>query len=106
MQCDAPGSPDDATNTNDEWVELVNSGSAAVDLTGWTLHDEGPNYTFTFSGFTLVPGAAVMIHTGSGADTATDLFWGRSQHVWNNTGTDIAYLVNSSGTIVATKSCR
>lgn len=105
MQCDAPGSPDDASNTNDEWVELVNNG-AAVDLTGWTLHDEGPNYTYTFSGLTLAPGDGIKVHTGSGADTATDLYWGRNQHVWNNTGTEIAYLVNPSGTLVASKNCR
>ena len=105
MQCDAPGSPDDASNTNDEWVELVNNG-AAVDLTGWTVHDEGPNYTYAFSGLTLAPGGAVKVHTGSGTDTSTDLYWGRNQHVWNNTTMDIAYLVNPSGALVTSKNCR
>ena len=106
VQCDATGSPDDAHNINEEWVEVVNTGSA-VSLSGWTVHDEGPNYTFAFpSGFTLAGGGRVKIHSGSGTDTATDLYWGRSQHVWNNTGVDIAYLVNGTGSVVAQKSCR
>ena len=105
LQCDAPGTPDDATNTNDEWVEIVSPGGA-VDLTGWIVHDEGANYSFVLPSFTLGPGARVMIHTGVGQNTATDLYWSRSQHVWNNTGTEIAYLANPAGALVATKSCR
>jgi competence protein ComEC len=103
MQCDAPGS-DSASNVVDEWVELVNSGPA-ISLTGWGLHDEGPNYTYSFpSAFTLPVGGRVKIHSGSGTDTATDLYWGRSQHVWNNTG-DTASLVNASGALVTSKGC-
>jgi hypothetical protein len=55
MQCDAPGSPDDASNVNDEWVELVNTGGAAATLTGWKIHDEGPNFTYTFRASASAP---------------------------------------------------
>jgi hypothetical protein len=106
MQCDAPESPDDASNDNDEWVELVNSGGAAIGLTGWKIHDEGPNYACTFPSFTLGGGGRVKLHTGSGTNTATDLYWGQRSHVWNNTGTENAYLVDTGGREVTKKTCR
>jgi hypothetical protein len=103
MQCDAPGS-DSAANVAEEWVEVVNNGPA-VSLNGWTLHDEGPNFTYSFpAGFTIPAGGRVKVHSGSGVDTASDLYWARSQHVWNNTG-DTAYLVNGSGAVVASEIC-
>jgi competence protein ComEC len=107
MQCDAPGTPDDASNVNDEWVEIINNASNGESMQQWTVHDEGPNYTYAFkNGFLLPAGGHVKLHTGTGTDTATDLYWGRSQHVWNNTGVDNAYLVAPSGTVVTSKSCR
>lgn len=51
------------------------------------LHDEGPNYTYTFPTYTLGAAAKVKLHTGAGTDNATDLYWGQASHVWNNTGT-------------------
>jgi hypothetical protein len=106
MQCDAPGTPDDASNVNDEWVEVVNGGASAAALAGWKVHDEGPNFTYTFPNFTLGAGGRVKLHTGSGANSATDLYWGQGGHVWNNTGTEIAYLLSSSGAEITSKSCR
>lgn len=103
MQCDAPGSPDDAGNANEEWVTVTNTGAAA-DLSGWTIADEAGN-TYAFSsGFTLGPGASMTLHTGTGADTGRDLYWGRAQHVWNNGG-DTAFLKNAGGGVVASRSC-
>jgi hypothetical protein len=106
MQCDAPGTPDNAGNVNEEWVEIVNAGATAVDLAGWTVHDEGSNYTYTFPSLTLASGASVKLHTGSGVNTPTDVYWGQGSHVWNNTGVENAYLVSPSGAQIASKSCR
>jgi lamin tail-like protein/uncharacterized protein DUF1524 len=104
MQCDAPGSPDDATNINDEWVEIANGGVVGYDLTGWTVVDEaGNSYTFP-TGRVLDPDTKVRVHSGQGTNTGTDLFWGRSQHVWNNGG-DVASLRDSADTLLATKAC-
>ena len=93
IQFDAPGK-DNATNINEEWVRVSGSG----DMTSWTLGDESSHvYTFP-DGFML--GGTVTIHTGSGEDTATDLYWGRGSHVWNNNG-DTAYLKDAGGNIVS-----
>jgi hypothetical protein len=43
---------------------------------------------------------------GSGQDSATHVYWGQGGHVWNNTGTENAYLLDANGTEVTKKSCR
>lgn len=54
-------------------------------MTGWTLQDAAAT-TYTFPTFTLPCGGIVKVHTDSGTNTATDLWWGRSSAVWNNSG--------------------
>ena len=85
----------------EEWVAVANGDPAAVNLTGWTIADEGTRNTYTFPLFTLSPGADVTVHSGAGNDTATDLYWGRSSAVWNNDG-DTATLADANGTVVST----
>lgn len=83
-----------------EYVRIENSGGSSANMTGWTLRDDA-NHVFTFPTFTLNPSAFVRVWVKSGTNTATDLYWGRSQAVWNNTG-DCAYLRNSGGTPIDT----
>jgi lamin tail-like protein len=73
---DPPGS-----NLSGERVLLENQGSAAADLSGWTLRPQtGP--VFTFPAFSLPPGAQVRVWTRAGANNSTDLYWGRDAVVW------------------------
>ncbi|KAF5032084.1 Lamin Tail Domain protein [anaerobic digester metagenome] len=90
-----------ALDLQEEWVTVTNGASEPVDLTGWTIADEGMRNTYTFPVFTLDSGADVTVHSGSGNDTATDLYWGRSSAVWNNDG-DTATLADANGTVVST----
>ncbi|BBL68733.1 MBL fold metallo-hydrolase [Methanoculleus chikugoensis] len=85
----------------EEWIAVANGDPAAVNLTGWTIADEGMRNTYTFPVFTLDPGAGVTVHSGAGNDTATDLYWGRGSPVWNNDG-DLATLADANGTVVST----
>ena len=41
----------------------------------------------------------MTVHTGSGVDNSTDLFWGSGRAIWNNDH-DTAYLYNSEGELV------
>ncbi|HET7173271.1 MAG TPA: lamin tail domain-containing protein [Nocardioidaceae bacterium] len=96
-------SGDDNYELDSEWIELRNGGSGSVSLAGWRISDASI-HTFAFpAGFTLPAGGTVRVHTGSGRDTATDLYWGEGSAVWNNDG-DTATLRNGSGATVAT--CR
>lgn len=60
--------------------------------------DAGQEYTVP-DGVTLDPGAQITLHTGSGADTATDLYWGSGRPIWNNDG-DTVIVTTDEGTEV------
>ena len=71
-------------------------------MTGWSIHDQGPNFTYRFpAGYTLAPEASVTVRSGGPAGPG-ELAW-TSRSVWNNTG-DTAYLVNAGGGVVSTSS--
>jgi hypothetical protein len=86
-------------NLNMEWIEILNAGNADCSLDGWTLSDQ-QNHTYAFSNFTIKAGAAARIHTGSGNDTASDLYFNRKVPIWNNDG-DVATLKDAAGMVVA-----
>jgi endonuclease YncB( thermonuclease family) len=99
---DASGN--DNNNLNDEYVVFENSGTGAIDLSGWTVEDEA-SHTYSFpSGFTLDAGAQVTLHTGTGSDTNSDLYWGNTgSAVWNNGG-DTVSVYDDSGALYTSKS--
>ena len=83
----------------DEYALIVNDGEDDQDMTGWTLRDsDGHSYSFP-AGFELESLGEVWVWTMSGADTNEDLYWGRSEPVWDDDG-DTAYLQDDSDTLV------
>lgn len=97
INADAAG--DDRNNLNDETITFENTGEETLDLSGWTISDEvGQSYTVP-AGVTLPPGATVTLHTGSGQNTETDLYWGSGRPIWNNGG-DVITVTASDGTQV------
>ena len=58
-------------------------------------------HTYRFaSGVSVKPGATITLKTGVGRNTTSTRFWGRSYGaVWNNTGTEYAYLRDGNGTL-------
>jgi len=89
---------DDRKNLNGEYVVIENKGSKDVDLTGWILKDES-NHRYIFPSFILKAGSTVTVHTGSGTNTETELYWGSGSPLWNNDG-DTAYLYNKDGELI------
>ena len=101
-QYDSPGT-DDRSNAslNAEWISLINSGSRAVNLRGYTIRDAA-GHVFTFGAVTIAAnGGWLWLHTGTASNTARNQYWRSSAYIWNNTG-DTAYLRNASGTTVDT----
>ncbi|MFC4359096.1 lamin tail domain-containing protein [Halobium salinum] len=93
---------DDRERLTEETVTLRNAGDAPVDLSGWTLRDEaGHEYRFP-DGTVLAPGTTVTVHTGSGTDTDSELYWDADGPVWNNDG-DTVVLINADGDRVLTE---
>ncbi|MBU0595320.1 lamin tail domain-containing protein, partial [Candidatus Bipolaricaulota bacterium] len=94
---DADG--DDAVNLTDEYFALQNTGSQPIDLSGWTVSNErGAVFRFP-AGFTLALGAVVTIHSGTGTNSASILYWHAGAPVWSDTS-DIAVLRDASGLII------
>jgi phosphatidylserine/phosphatidylglycerophosphate/cardiolipin synthase-like enzyme len=85
-------------DTLSEYVQIQNTGGATLNMTNWTLSDVA-GHTYTFPAFTLAAGASVKIWTNGGTNDSANLYWGRAQAVWNNTG-DTAFLRNAQGELV------
>jgi endonuclease/exonuclease/phosphatase family metal-dependent hydrolase len=92
------------SDVNGEFVELVNAGGTAADLSGWTVSDStGVRHTFA-SGTTLAAGAAIVVFGGAAGIPA-----GLSNAVGASTGTlglgnsgDTVTVKSSAGTTVNT----
>jgi hypothetical protein len=95
-QFDAPGN--DATNLNGEYVCFRNVGDYAADMHNWHVRDQDGHNTLLWE-VALRPGAAVRLHSGSGTDTATDIYWGSDVEIWDNGG-DTVYLRDASWNLV------
>lgn len=96
---DAAGN--DNNNLNDEYVvfRVLVSGS----LAGHSVEDEAGHH-YGFPSRVFQAGQVFKLHTGSGTDTQTDLYWGKTgTAVWNNTG-DTVKLLDPQGHVVLSQS--
>ena len=74
----------DNLNVNGEYVTLLNSSAAAIEIGGWSLC-KGASLCFTFpSGASNPPNGSVRLHAGSGLTTDTSFYMGHGRAVWNN----------------------
>lgn len=97
IRADAEGRDDE--NLNDEWIEIANTGTRSVSLTGWSLRDAESVHRYSFpSGFILDGSTTIRISTGCGANERDHLYWCASGPVWNNSG-DVGYLLDPEGRI-------
>ena len=97
IEADPPG--DDNDRLNDEFIVLHDAGPDSADMTGWMIRDESSTNRYTVpEGTVLTAGARVIVHTGYGVDTASDLYW-CSGPVWSNRG-DTAIVQAPNGTVV------
>jgi hypothetical protein len=85
-------------DVNNEQVQLANFPDLPVDLQGWKLQDEASN-SFVFPLLTIFPGGIIYVHSMSGVNSSTDLFWGSSGSVWSQ-GEKVT-LLDASGTLRA-----
>jgi hypothetical protein len=63
-----------------EAVVIVNEGDQA-DLTGWTLSNPR-GQVYTFGNVLLLKENFINLHTTSGVDIPTDLFWNQEEAIW------------------------
>ncbi len=83
-----------------EAVVIANDGNRQIQLANWRLED-GQGNVYVFKPFILFgDGANVVLHTGPGADTTFDLYWGLAFAVWESGET--ATLRDADGTVRTT----
>lgn len=83
-----------------EAIQIVNSGARQITLLGWQIRDE-TGFTYTFGQVTLFgEGAGILIHTETGVDGPTDLYWGLESPVWQPGET--VTLTDDTGSILTT----
>lgn len=89
-----------AGQLTEEAVSISNLGSRPAALLNWRLMD-AEGHIYTFGQVTLFgDGAAIVVHTESGRDGPSDLFWGQEQPVWQSGET--VTLQDAEGTTQAT----
>ena len=87
------------SNEPDEYVEIENTGSQAVDLTNWYLKDQG-THRFVFPPLSMEPGQVCRVYTSQDHPEDCSLsFEESSSAIWNNGG-DCAFLFTQDGSLV------
>ena len=88
----------DPQGTDVQREQVVVHSDDAVNLGGWTLRDAARRpHVYTFApACRLSAGGTLRLWTGRGNDDAGNVYWGRRQAVWNNTG-DVAILLDPEG---------
>jgi hypothetical protein len=93
---------DEVVSVAEEFVELVNSGSAAVDLSGWTISDSAlVRHTFA-NGTMLGAGQAIVVFGGPAGIPGglTNAVAATSGALGLSNGGDTVTVKNGAGTVV------
>ena len=99
---DPPGK-DLAKNSgyNQEYIQVKNTGSSTLTLTGYVIRDNGPQ-KFSFpTGTKLGAGKTLTIRSGTGRNSSSTLYWNKASYIWNNTG-DSARTYTDKGKLLET----
>ncbi|WP_167768640.1 lamin tail domain-containing protein [Haloarcula amylovorans] len=97
IHADAPGN--DHENLNEEYITFDNTGSQAVDISGYVISDTADHEYTVPEGTTVGAGEQITLYTGSGANSADSLYWRSESAVWNNGG-DTIIVEETSGEVV------
>ncbi|MGH2733669.1 MAG: choice-of-anchor K domain-containing protein [Actinomycetota bacterium] len=88
-------------NQPDEYIEIINRGTAPADISGWLLHADDGGQDFRFpAGLVLKPGQSIRIYTNETHPDTGGFSYGIKRPIWNNKG-DLARLQNTGGEMVS-----
>jgi hypothetical protein len=82
------------SNEPDEYVEIVNEGPEPVDITDWSLQDEGARNVFKWESYTLQPGASIRVYSNQVHNGSGGFSFGSGRAIWGNGG-DVAWLYDA-----------
>ena len=79
-----------------EIVEIKNTGTTSVNMTGWTLVSVEGNQTYTFPNINIGAGKSIYITSGKNAKNTPPYYKWTTANIWLNSG-DAAILYNAQG---------
>ncbi|MFC5057309.1 lamin tail domain-containing protein [Saccharothrix xinjiangensis] len=86
----------------DEFVEIVNRGSAPGNISNWVLGADDAGQDFTFPpGTVLQPGQRIRVYTNQVHPQWGGFSYGKGRPIWNDQG-DTAKLRDTGGTTIST----
>lgn len=85
---------------SDEYAEIANVGTAAINIGGWRLNAGDPGQDFRFPGVELSPGQSVRVYTNQVHSESGGFSFGSGKAIWNNKG-DCGALFDAGGQIVS-----
>jgi hypothetical protein len=88
----------DGTDTGQEFIELVNTGSTTFNLDGWTVSD-AVTVRHTFGSWNLQPGEVVVLYDSGDHTGPSDMLSSTGSLSLNNTGDTIS-VRDASGALV------
>jgi endonuclease YncB( thermonuclease family) len=78
-----------ADDVNEEWIKIRNLDPLnQVSLGGWWVRDSQLRKYVLPSWVVIPPGETITVWIGEGADTFTELFWGRRHAIFENASND------------------
>jgi hypothetical protein len=87
-----------AGSLESERARIEHVGDRDLSLEGWRLEDEDGN-RYSFPALVLHPGAALSLFSRSGDDSVTELYWDRSEPIWESG--EQAILIDPDGDVQA-----
>jgi len=90
----------DGTTQPNEYVEIKNIDTKAINLLDWRLHDYGDRHSFKFPQLVMQPGQICRIYTNVSTGLC-ELSYESGTSVWNDGG-DQATLLNYLNQVVDT----
>jgi len=98
----SPTDGDDVYDSvDDEWIEILNTGPDAVDITGWRLRDASVDWRYGFTGV-LAPGGRVTVYGNESYDWEEANGFARSGLSLNNSGDTITLYAADLVTVIDT----
>lgn len=93
----------DNQNLNDEYVVFSNACTTPLSLAGWSIEDADGN-RYAFPQRELPSGQEVCLRSGSGVDSAHNVYWrSNGRPIWNN-DKDTVYVFDNTGALVVEES--
>lgn len=85
---------------SDEYAEIANVGTAAINLGGWRLNAGDNGQDFRFPSVELAPGQSIRVYTNQIHPESGGFSFGKGSAIWNNRG-DCGLLFDGGGQVVA-----